>query len=181
MTSSSDILKFSMSTIDKFKNLWEQQYPHHAEGGLQAISGFEHQFLLMLLKIVHLWKRSTDSERQNLITATKIQTEAISDITESDIDILTFIQVKRTLSNSMLDKALEELWNIFNLALNHHPNLVDSLRFVVSGKIEASVNSTNTIAGWGSKKYKDRVQDLTRFKRVFEKGIGGKKSFQGIS
>jgi ATPase family associated with various cellular activities (AAA) len=165
MTSSSDILKFYMSTIDEFKNLWEQQYPHHAEGGLQAISGFEHQFLLMLLKIVHLWKRSTDSERQNLITATKIQTEAISDITESDIDTLTFIQVKRTLSNSTLDKALEELWNIFNLALNHYPNLVDSLRFVVSGKIEASVNSTNTIAGWGSKKYKDRVQDLTRFKK----------------
>jgi GTPase SAR1 family protein len=166
MTSSSEILKFSIFTqIDEFKNLWEQEYPSCATGGLQAISGFEHQFLLMLLKIVHLWKKSTESERQDSITATKIQTEAISDITESDINTLTFIQVKRTLSSSAIDKALKELWEIFNLALEHHPNLVDSLRFVISGKIEDSVNPTDTIAGWGSKKYKDRVRDLTRFKK----------------
>ena len=82
MTSSSDILKFSIVTqIDEFKNLWEQKYPNRASGGLQAIAGFEHQFLLMLLKLVHLWRKSTELERQDSVTATKILTEAISDIT----------------------------------------------------------------------------------------------------
>jgi energy-coupling factor transporter ATP-binding protein EcfA2 len=165
MTSSSDILKFSVSTIDEFKNLWEQEYPNRAEGGLQAISGFEHQFLLTLLKIVHLWKKSTESERQDSVTSTKILTEAISDITESEIDTLTFIQVKRTLSSSAIDKALEELWDIFNLALNHHPNLIDSLRFVISGKIEDSVNPTDKIAGWGNRKHQNLIHNLTRFKQ----------------
>jgi ATPase family associated with various cellular activities (AAA) len=166
MTSSSDILKFSIVTqIDEFKNLWEQEYPNRATGGLQAIAGFEHQFLLMLLKLIYLWRKSTELERQNSVTATKILTEAISDITESNIDTLTFIQVKRTLSSSAIDKALEELWDIFNLALNHNPSLVDSLRFVISGKIEDAVSPTDRIAVWGSKKYKDRVQDLTRFKK----------------
>jgi hypothetical protein len=165
MTSSPEILEFSMFTqFDEFKKLWKQEYPNCAEGGLQAISGFEHQFLLTLLKTVHLWKKSTESERQDSKTAAKILTEAISDITQSDTDTLTFIQVKKTLSSSAIDKALKELWDIFNLALTHNPNLVDSLRFVISGKIKA-LDSTDTITGWGKNKYKDRIQDLNRFKQ----------------
>ena len=116
-TSTSELLGFSMlSQLAELRNAWEQNYSERAQGGFLALSGFEYQFLLTLLKIVHLWKKSTDAERQDLETAQKILAEAISDITESGRNI-TFTQVKRTLSASNLRSALEELWDFLILLL----------------------------------------------------------------
>lgn len=174
MTSTSQAPKFSiLSQLDELRNAWEHDHPDRAEGGLLALSGFEHQFLLTLRKIVYLWKESTATDRQDLRTAQKILAEAVSDITESGIDI-TFTQVKRTLSDSGLRKALEELWEIFNLASERTPDLAEHLQFVISGKFEEHENPQQVIQGWRTQSQgypKEKLQlfkERVRYELVFD-------------
>lgn len=174
MTSTSQAPKFSiLSQLDELRNAWEHDHPDRAEGGLLALSGFEHQFLLTLRKIVYLWKESTETDRQDLRTAQKILAEAVSDITESGIDI-TFTQVKRTLSDSGLRKALEELWEIFNLASERTPDLAEHLQFVISGKFEEHENPQQVIQGWRTQSQgypKEKLQlfkERVRYELVFD-------------
>ena len=152
-----------LSQLDTLKNAWQQEHPDRAEGGLLALSGFEHQFLLTLLKIVYLWKSSTEAERQESNTAQTILAEAISDITESGIDI-TLTQVKRTLSATAIRKALDELWEVFNLASERTPDLVKYLRFIISGKFKEHENPEQVIQGWGSRSKIHPEQTLRLFK-----------------
>lgn len=164
MTSISELPGVSMlSQLAELRNAWEQDYPKRAQGGLLALSGFEYQFLLTLLKIVHLWKASTDAERQDLETARKILAEAISDITESGRDI-AFTQVKRTLSASGFKSALKELWEIFKLASERTPDLAEHLRFVISGQFEGHKNPQQIIQEWGPQPERYSQQELRLFK-----------------
>ncbi|MEQ9672510.1 hypothetical protein [Coleofasciculus sp. G2-EDA-02] len=149
--------------LNELRSAWEECQPKRAEGGLLSLSGFEHQFLLTLLKIVRRWKDASETERQSLNTAHAVLTEAISDITESGICV-TLTQVKRTLSESLIREALEELWEIFNLASERTPSLVEHLQFVISGKFEGDRNPRDVIQGWGIRKQRDQLQKLQAFK-----------------
>lgn len=163
-TSTSDSSRASiLSQIVELRNAWEQDYPERAQGGLLALSGFEYQFLMTLLKIVHLWKESTETERQDLETAKKVLSEAISDITEIGIDI-TCTQAKRTLSVNGVRKALEELWEIYNLASEKTPALVKHIQFVISGQFKGDENPQQIIQGWGTRTKAYPPQQLILFK-----------------
>jgi len=155
-----------LSQLDELRSAWEEFYPKQAKGGLLALSGFDYQFLLTLLKIVRQWKEASGAERQDPNTAHKILAEAISDITESGT-FVTLTQVKQTLSDSAVSKALEELWKIFNLASERTPELVEHLRFIISGNNEEIKNDRNTddvIQGWGTKSKEKDSTTLAKFK-----------------
>ncbi|MEG4818391.1 hypothetical protein [Microcoleus sp. K5-D4] len=155
-----------LSQLDELRSAWQEFYPKQAEGGLLALSGFDYQFLLTLLKIVRQWKEASEAERQDPNTAHKILAEAISDITESGT-FVTLTQVKQTLSDSAVSKALEELWKIFNLASERTPELVEHLRFIISGNNEEIKNDRNTndvIQGWGTKSKEKDSKKLAQFK-----------------
>lgn len=152
-----------LSQLDELRSAWQEYYSARAEGGLLALSGFEHQFLLTLLKIVRRWKEADEAERQEPNTAHQVLTEAISDIAESGI-VVTLTQVKQTLSDSAVSKALEEFWEIFNLASERVPDFVKHLRFVISGKFEGDRNLREVIQGWGIRSKRDQVEKLTVFK-----------------
>jgi hypothetical protein len=155
-----------LSQLDELRNEWEWQYPARAEGGQVALTGFNHQFLLTLWKIVVKWKSSDEADRQNLRKAHEVLAEAISDITEAG-RVVTFTQVKRTLSGKALRDALEELWLIFNLAYDCTPELAEYLRFVISGQYEGEESPEQVIQGWRTRSpaylpeklkiFKDRV------------------------
>ena len=152
-----------LSRLDELRTAWEESQPKRAEGGLLALSGFEHQFLLTLLKIVRRWKEASEAERQDPNTAHRVLTEAISDITESG-RVVTLTQVKRTLSGKAIREALEELWEIFNLASERTPGLVEHLRFVISGKFEDNRNPNKVINEWNPILKRDQAQRLDTFK-----------------
>ena len=152
-----------LSQLDELRSAWQEYYSARAEGGLLALSGFEHQFLLTLLKIVRRWKEASEAERQEPNTAHQVLTEAISDIAESGV-VVTLTQVKQTLSDSAVSKALEEFWEIFNLASERVPDFVKHLRFVISGKFEGDRNLSEVIQGWGIRSKRDQVEKLTVFK-----------------
>ncbi|MEG4911636.1 hypothetical protein [Microcoleus sp. B7-D4] len=152
-----------LSQLDELRSAWQEFYPKQAEGGLLALSGFDHQFLLTLLKIVRQWKEASKAERKDPNTAHEILAEAISDITEAGT-VVTLTQVKQTLSDSAVYKALKEFWLIFNLASKHTPNLLEHLRFVISGKFEGNRNTSDIIQGWGTKTKKKDSQKIGEFK-----------------
>lgn len=136
-----------LSQLDELRNVWERQCPERSEGGQVALTGFNHQFLLTLWKIVVKWKASDEVDRQDLGKAHEVLAEAISDITEAG-RVVTFTQVKRTLSEKALRDALEELWLIFNLAYDYTPGLAKHLRFVISGQYEGEESPEQVIRGW---------------------------------
>lgn len=153
------------SQFNELRNAWQQDYPKRSEGPLLALSGFEHQFLLTLLKIVRLWKASTETDRQDCRRAETILAEAISDITELGINV-TVTQVKRTLSDTGLKKALEELWKIFNLASKKTPDLVKHLRFLISGKFDDCQNPEGVIQRWRTRSKGYPGSKLKLFKKL---------------
>lgn len=152
-----------LSQLDELRSAWQEFYPKQAEGGLLALSGFDHQFMLTLLKIVRQWKEASEAERKDPNTAHEILAEAISDITEAGT-IVTLTQVKQTLSDSAIYKALEEFWLIFNLASERIPNLLEHLRFVISGKFEGNRNTSDIIQGWGTKTKEKDSKKIGEFK-----------------
>lgn len=152
-----------LSQLSQLRAIWQEQQSSRAEGGLLAISGFEHQFLLALLKVVRCWKELPEAEQQDLQQSQRVLTEALSDIVEIGV-VVTLTQVKRTLSETMLRSALEELWEIFKLASEHIPNLLDHLRFVISGKFEGERSAEEVIQGWGTKSQNKQKPELTNFK-----------------
>jgi hypothetical protein len=152
-----------LSQLDELRSAWQEDQSARAKGGSFALSGFEHQFLLTLLKIVRRWKEASEAERQDPNTAHRVLTEAISDITESG-RVVTLTQVKRTLSGKAIREALEELWEIFNLASERTPGLVEHLRFKISGKFEDNRNPNKVINEWNPILKRDQAQRLDTFK-----------------
>jgi hypothetical protein len=152
-----------LSQLSELRTIWQEQQSSRAEGGLLSISGFEHQFLLVLLKIVRYWKELSDAERQNLQLSQQILTEAVSDIVEIGA-VVTLTQVKRTLSETALRKSLEELWEIYKLASTHTPQLLEHLKFIISGKFEGNGSAEQVIQGWSTRSRDKQILELTDFK-----------------
>ncbi|WP_373530027.1 AAA family ATPase [Nostoc sp.] len=169
LTTMSDKLDLR-SQLEELTNIWQKDYPKRAGGGLLALSGFKYQFLLMLLKIIDRWKKASDSERQNLNTAHDLLSEVISDITELS-ESVTLTQAKLTLSKDAVGDALEEFWEIFNLASEHTPRLLKNLRFVISGNFEGKREPAKIIHGWRTKTPKYQPEKLDEFKKYVEPKI----------
>jgi hypothetical protein len=169
MTSISKAPVFStLSKLDELRDAWEQYYPDRSAGGFLALSGFEYQFLLTLLKIVRCWKGLPEAKRQDSeVVQQQILPEAISDIAELG-KVVTFTQVKRTLSEKAIRDALEELWEIFNLASEHTPDLVEHTRFVILGKFGGHENPEQVIKSWGTRSKRDQVQKLKLFQSLVD-------------
>lgn len=163
------------SQLDELRSEWERQYPERAEGGQVALTGFNHQFLLTLWKIVVKWKASDKVDRQDLRKAQEVLAEAISDITEAG-RVVTFTQVKRTLSEKALRDALEELWLVFNLAFDCTPELAKHLRFVISGQYEGEESPEKVIRGWRTRSPEYPQEKLKIFKdRVYHQIVADPK------
>lgn len=153
-----------LKQFNQLRAIWQEQQSSRAEGGLLAISGFEHQFLLVLLKVVRYWKDLPDTERQNLQLSQRILTEAVSDIAEIGLLVVKLTQVKRSLSETALRSSLEELWEIFRLASKYTPNLLEDLRFVISGRFEGNGRAEKVIQGWGKRSRDKQASELKDFK-----------------
>lgn len=163
------------SQLDELRNAWERQYPERSEGGQVALTGFNHQFLLTLWKIVVKWKALDEVSRQDLRKAYEVLAETVSDITEAG-RVITFTQVKRTLSEKALRDALEELWLIFNLAFDCTPELAERLQFVISGQYEGEESPEKVIRGWRTRSPEYPQEKLNIFKdRVYHQIVANPK------
>ncbi|MFB2935523.1 hypothetical protein ACE1B6_09600 [Aerosakkonemataceae cyanobacterium BLCC-F154] len=152
--------------FNKLRNEWQEKQPNRAEGGSNALSGFEFQSLLTLLTIVRRWKKASRTDQQDPNIGHKILSEAISDLAELDV-VWTITQAKKTLSDSAVHKALDELWEIFNLASECTPELIKYLRFVISGEnedIKGDRNTHDVIQGWGTRSKEKDSKKLSEFK-----------------
>ncbi len=139
-----------LTQLNELRISWEEEQAARAKGGILALSGFEHQFLLVLLKMVKQWRMSSEIERDKLGITQNVFTELLSDITEISLDI-TFTQSKITLSEKSVREAIDELWLIFSLALKKTPNLIGRLNFVISGKCDGDKSPMDIINGWGTR------------------------------
>src|SRR6185436_17298943 len=95
-----------LQDVERLVAAWREAYPKRATGGIQALSGFRFQFLLVLLETVRAWVQARD--QRNL---PRVFTERLSDLlrVESGRSV-TVAQAKKGAHN--LGQALEDLWLI---------------------------------------------------------------------
>ncbi|MGZ8955234.1 MAG: hypothetical protein ACXW0Q_11205 [Methylovulum sp.] len=109
----------------QLRELWETLYPRRASGGRWALAGFALQSHIFLL---HFFQGVVDGRVE---PADLAEMEGISDILDPSSDILTLIQVKRTLGKEGLTSALEEAYCITKLCRENLPQALDNLHFQI--------------------------------------------------
>jgi len=131
----------TVNTADLFADLmilrraWEGR--REAAGGFAAMAGFDFQMTKAVLTII----------RRSLLGGGATFVEALSDIMEADKG-LVITQAKRTLASSSLHSALAELWEIYLLARDKTPTLVDHIRFQVVSRKRVLLDSDASIRKW---------------------------------
>jgi len=108
-------------SLHQLIDLWKEKFPRRAKGGEYALHGFRYHLMVALRDAVRNFLNVQNTEPNVLI-------EQISDICEkcSD-DTIIFTQVKRI--GRTVNKALEELWEIYTLSLEYAPSLSSQLQY----------------------------------------------------
>ena len=105
---------------------WRKEQPRRATGGWWALSGFAFQTSTYLL---HFFKLLTGQAQEPGQLA---EMERLSDILCPSPDLLTLIQVKRTLTSSALFAAIEEAYLMTDTCRRRTPDLLPRLRFQIA-------------------------------------------------
>jgi hypothetical protein len=93
--------------LDQLQKLWKQHYPHRARGGIDAISGFNFQFLMLLQDAVEAWLAESAFQQR----APSVFTEILSDVLDrSKPDIILLTQAN---GPRLLPKSAKQIMNIF--------------------------------------------------------------------
>lgn len=111
----------SPDSLHQLINLWKEKFPRRAKGGEYALHGFRFQLMVALRDAVRNFLNGQNTEPTVMI-------EQISDICQkcSD-DSIIFTQVKRI--GRTVNKALEELWEIYALSFEQAPSLSSQLQY----------------------------------------------------
>lgn len=118
-----------LEKILHLRNKWQENFRRKAEGGVNALTGFNYQFGVFLLNLLEKW--TTARQTNEPIPPPKSFIESVSDIADlSDEDILYVTQVKLNPATDY-HKIFDEFWDIFNLAKRVIPGAESSLRFIL--------------------------------------------------
>ena len=108
-------------SLHQLIDLWKEKFSRRAKGGEYALHGFRFQLMVALRDVVRNFLNGQNTEPTVMI-------EQISDICQrcSD-DSIIFTQVKSI--GRSVNKALEELWEIYSLAIEEAPLLSSQLQY----------------------------------------------------
>ena len=137
-------IRYLRGDLDILKHIWDERYPRKSAGGISAIGGFHCQFVLFLLETVKAYIL-----RGNEFEDPRIFIECLSDIiNDANDNVVILSEVKRTLSSGSLSKALNQLWDIYELSCSRTPNLCSRLRFRIISTRNKLNNVRRTITNW---------------------------------
>jgi hypothetical protein len=141
---------------------WNLREPARASGGVIAIRGFHYQFLVVLLESLKWWNEAPEELRGYPTVFGQILSDAVALTPQA----IVATQVKRSLTASTLQRALEELWAIHRLACQETPELLHRLRHVVVAAQKTIHNIAERLALWTPDGYHDDDPLVTRFREV---------------
>jgi hypothetical protein len=123
---------------------WTDEFPRRSAGGINALSGFSYQFLVVLYETVSAWLECERAERLR----PQVFTEKLSDVVRRDGERVTVTQVKRRHARATVASALDELWTVREVAARATPGLLARLRFRILAATGDVDIAHATIAGW---------------------------------
>jgi hypothetical protein len=131
-----------MSKVEfqRLREAWERAHPRRATGGVVSVRGFLYQFQSALRDAVRAWAADPTSV---------VHVESVSDIAgQRPGGRWTITQVKRTGSSAAFDKALEELWTVYEIAIRETPALAPRLTFEIRCARWELVDVARVLSNW---------------------------------
>ena len=134
-----------LSELRALAAAWDESFPRRARGGSNALSGFNYQFMVVLLETVQSWLNAAEDER----AAPNVFSEMLSDVVQMrGDDGLVVTQAKRRYSRSSVRSALDELWTIRQVASRSLPDVLPKLRFRLLAATGELDPARRTVAEW---------------------------------
>lgn len=150
--------------LRRLRDAWSRD--PRAEGGLQALAGFDYQFILFLWRLIEKWSQLPSGKRYRA----SIFTEYLSDIVDTEgADAIVVAQVKTTQSSNGVKKALDELWEVYQLACRETPELISSLEFLIVSQRAEIKDVSAAIRRW--RPLRSNGLRVTRFRKMVRSEI----------
>ena len=123
---------------------WRTTRRRRAVGGRYAVAGFHYQFLSTLLHAVERFVQDRGATAESVIG------ECLSDIRSIEGDSIVVCQVKRRHTARSTRAALDELWDVYQLA-DDMPHLQRSLRFQIQAASTGLADVRLVVDEWRSR------------------------------
>ncbi|HXA18741.1 MAG TPA: hypothetical protein VN380_17230, partial [Thermoanaerobaculia bacterium] len=117
------------AAIQRLRVIWEENHSSVAAGALNAIAGFDYQFVIALRDTVKRWLGEDHGLRREPAVFTEILSDVLDVAAEGPVHVT---QVKRTQSGPTVRAALEDLWLIYRLASATEPVLSEIMGYRVA-------------------------------------------------
>lgn len=131
---------------------WRQTMRQRADGGRNAVAGFHYQFQSTLLRTVRRFLEDKDARGEDVIA------ECLSDVRSVEGDGIVVTQIKRRHTGKSVRAALDELWDIDQLAADF-PALRPRLRFNIQAASSELVDVHKAKENWRQRHEQQRPGD----------------------
>ncbi|MDH4241569.1 MAG: hypothetical protein OEW48_18570, partial [Phycisphaerae bacterium] len=145
------------------RQAWQQPGNKRATGGTYALSGFDYQFTVFLLRYIKRFYNALKNEEQ-FPAHDSLSIETISDVTELTPEGLLFITQVKLGANEKFDKIFSEFWGIFELAKQVIPGDEDKLHFKLCTSRISSSDIRAKFRLWAKREKKSEMS-VSEFER----------------
>jgi hypothetical protein len=148
------------AAIQRLRARWEENHPTKATGGLNAIAGFDYQFVVVLRDTVKGWLSKERSQRGDPGVFTEILSDVVQIAADGSVHVT---QIKRTQSGSSVRAALDDLWSIYRLVSEFEPSLSEIMEYRIVSVRSKIEDVRRILSSWRPKEINDSDSTLQSF------------------
>jgi hypothetical protein len=146
--------------IEALRSAWAETHGRRQRGAVNALAGYRYQFLVVLLQTIERLLSNPESERGEPRVFHECLADAL-EVTEDGLICVTEIKLRH--SSSLLGRALEELWSVYEVAAERLPHVLERLSFRVLAAesdladVGAAVDRWCTAKGADASRFRERL------------------------
>ncbi len=148
----------NLAKLCKLRNAWQQIFQRKATGGIHALSGFNYQFGVFLLKFLKRWATARKNH-DPIPSPDSFTIEAISDLAELSSEGIIYVTQVKLSPDPDYPKIFDDFWNIFDLAKQVIPGDESKLRFVICKSTGSLPDIRKNFRLWTKKQRKPELRE----------------------
>lgn len=141
----------------RLRNEWQKAFQKEATGGIYALSGFDYQFGVFLLKFLNRWATARKNH-EPIPSHDSYNIEAISDIAELSSEGIIYVTQVKLSSTPDYPKIFNQFWNNFDLAKRVFPDGEFKLRFAICKSTGSLPDIQKNFRSWAKRKGKSELR-----------------------
>lgn len=150
-----------VAEVEALRSAWTYRHGQRERGARVSLAGYTYQFLVVLLQTVERWLESPQAARADRSVFHEYLADAL-ELTDDGLICVTQIKVRH--SSTLLRRALEDLWTIYEVAAEGKPHLLDGLRFRVLAAECDLVDVEAAVSRWCEEKAASGGQPVESFR-----------------